>query len=447
MRYAIVDIETTGNFSRNHSITEIAIIIHDGKKILDTFQSLVNPETTTTPFVSRLTGITNAMLQDAPKFFEIAKKVWDLTEDAVFVAHSVNFDYSYIHEEFKSLGADFKRKKLCTVRLSRKLFPGYPTYSLGSICASLEIPFANRHRAMGDAAATAKLFELCVQADTDDVIKKMLTKNSKEALLPPNLPKDVYDNLPERTGVYYMHDVKGKVIYVGKAINIKSRIYSHFTGKGSRLSFVPAIANITYQLCGTELIALLLESEEIKRIYPQYNVAQKFSRGNYVLTDYMDQKGVHHLLIAKNHPSLKVHGVFKSFEAAREGMYNLMAEFDLCPKYCGIQIATGACFDYQVRKCKGVCAGNESEDEYNKRVVLALKNNAGSETNMIIDQGRTLNEKSVVLIEDGVYKGFGYFNSQLEIKNTEHARDFIMPFKNTADAQRILNGFTSISIC
>lgn len=189
MRYAIVDIETTGIYSRKHSITEIAIIIHDGKEIVDTFQSLVNPETNITPFVSRLTGITNAMLHDASKFFEIAKKVWDLTEDAVFVAHSVNFDYSYIHEEFKSLGADFKRKKLCTVRLSRKIFPGYPTYSLGSICASLDIPFANRHRAMGDAAATAKLLNFVCSTIQGMLLKRCLVKTQRKHCCPHTCQK------------------------------------------------------------------------------------------------------------------------------------------------------------------------------------------------------------------------------------------------------------------
>lgn len=443
MRYAIVDIETTGSYQRSHAITEIAIIVHDGEKIVDSFETLINPETSIAPFVSRMTGITNQMLQDAPKFHEVAKKIWTMTDDAVFVAHSVNFDFSYIHQEFKSLGADFRRKKLCTVRLSRKLFPGYSSYSLGNICANLGIDIIDRHRAMGDAAATAKLFELCLQNDNEEVIKKSLNKNSKEAILPPYLSKEVFDALPEKTGVYYFHDVKGKIIYVGKAINIKNRIYSHLTGKGTaRLSFTSAIANISYTLCGSELIALLFESHEIKRLYPLYNQAQKFDRGNYVLVDYFDQEGLHHVTYAKNHPSLKALTTFKGFEAAREFMSSFIRKFDLCQKYCGINTGPGVCFDYQIKKCKGVCAGMEEFDSYNLRVQKALQSlNKLNETKMIIDEGRTFDEKSVVLIENGVYKGFGYFDASVQLSEPEEARNFIKPYKHNTDVQKILNAF------
>ncbi|HKR03368.1 MAG TPA: exonuclease domain-containing protein [Bacteroidia bacterium] len=444
MNYAIVDIETTGSHGSAHSITEIAIILHDGNKIIDSFQSLINPEAFINPYVSRMTGITNEMLRDAPKFHEVAKQVWNLTDDAAFIAHSVNFDYSYIRDEFKSLGADFRRKKLCTVRLSRKIFPGYPSYSLGNICAHLGIKIENRHRAMGDAAATVKLLELCMKHDKDEFINRSLKKNSKEAILPPHLPQEVFEALPEKTGVYYFHDQSGKIIYVGKAVNIKNRVYSHFTGAGSaRLSFTSAIANISYTLCGTELIALLFESNEIKRLYPRYNQAQKTSRENYILSEYLDQKGIHHLMFTKNHKSLIPLTTFKSFDAGREFMYGFIEAYQLCPKYCGMQSAPGACFDYQVKKCKGICAGSEPIDQYNERVRLALENFKSSlETKMIIDEGRTWNEKSLILIEKGVYKGFGYFDATVKIDSPETAKTIITPFKHTPDVQKILNAMT-----
>ena len=441
-RFAIVDIETTGTNVGAHGITEIAIILHDTKKIIDTYSTLINPETSVSPFVTRLTGITNEMLRDAPKFYEVAKQIWNMTEDAVFVAHSVNFDFSFIHQEFKSLGADFRRKKLCTVRLSRKIFPGHPSYSLGNICASLGISIKDRHRAMGDAEATVKLFERCLLHDKDAILTQSLKKNSKEAILPPHLPKEVFDALPEKTGVYYFYDEKGKIIYIGKAINIKSRIYSHFTSSSARLSFYSAIANITFTICGSELIALLLESDEIKKWYPLYNTAQKRDRGNYVLTTYTDHKGVQHVVFAKNHPSLKALTSFKSFDEAREFMFGFMEEFDLCPKYCGMQSSSGACFDFQVKKCKGVCAGMEEIENYNMRVKNALKSfDAAMGTKIIIDKGREWNEKSVVLIENGIYKGFGYAEADVEVKNTEQAMLVIQHFKHNADVQRILNGW------
>src|SRR6185503_8801055 len=240
-RFAIVDIETTGSWSSGEGITEIAIVVHDTSQVVDTFQTLINPGSPILPFVSRLTGITNEMVRDAPQFHEVAEKIWSMTDECVFVAHSVNFDFSYIRRAFKSLGADYRRKKLCTVRLSRKLFPGLHSYSLGNICSHLNIQIENRHRALGDAMATALLFEKCFHADSEGVIMSSLNRNSKEAILPPQLPREVFDSLPEKTGVYYFHDAKGKIIYVGKAINIRNRVYSHFTNSSARLSFVSSI--------------------------------------------------------------------------------------------------------------------------------------------------------------------------------------------------------------
>lgn len=442
-RFAIVDIETTGSWSASTGITEIAILVHDTKQVIDSFQTLINPGSSVLPFVTKLTGITNEMLRDAPAFHEVAKKIWEMTDDCVFVAHSVNFDYSYIHRAFKSLGADFRRKKLCTVRLSRKIFPGYHSYSLGNICTSLGIEFRERHRAMGDAQATVKLFERCLAQDKENVVGSSLKKNSKEAMLPPHLAKEVYDALPEKTGVYYFHDTKGKIIYVGKAVNIRSRIYSHFTGKSARLSFINSIANITWKICGSELIALLLESDEIKRLYPLYNHAQKRDRGNYVLMHYVDRKGIRRLMFTKNHSSIQPIKTFQSFEQAREFMFRIIEDFELCPKYCGIHTSKGACFDYQVKKCRGICAGHEAVGKYNKRIEQALQSLEGiSEDKMIIDEGRTWNEKSVVVIEKGIYKGFGYFNAAETMDSLEKAMNVITPFRHTADVQRILNGMS-----
>ena len=259
--FAVVDIETTGGYSASHKITEIAILIHDGERVVETFETLINPERYITPHISMLTGITNEMVKSAPKFYEVAKEIFLLTQDKVFVAHNVNFDYSFLREEFKSLGGDFNRKRLCTVRLARKAFPGYRSYSLGNICTSLGIQIKNRHRAMGDAEATAILFSKIITEDKDGSIMKIGKKHNAEANLPANLPSEVYKSLPNATGVYYFHDEKGKIIYVGKAIDIKKRIQQHFTApQGARLNFLDHIHNITYELTVNELVALLFES-------------------------------------------------------------------------------------------------------------------------------------------------------------------------------------------
>jgi len=158
--YAIIDIETTGNTYKSGKITEIAIFIHDGFEIVDSFSSLINPECYISDFITRLTGINNEMVSRAPRFYEVARKVVEITTDKVFVAHNVNFDYKFIQEEFNRLGFDYQRKTMCTVRMGRKYLPGHKSYSLGTLCSELQIPVNGRHRAAGDALATVKLFEM-----------------------------------------------------------------------------------------------------------------------------------------------------------------------------------------------------------------------------------------------------------------------------------------------
>lgn len=441
--YAIVDIETTGGSSAYHKITEIAIFLHDGNKVIDTFHSLINPERNLPPFITSLTGITNEMLQEAPKFYEVAKDIFQFTENAIFVAHAVNFDYNFVREEFKSLGGDFRRKKLCTVRLSRKIFPGHRSYSLSNLCKRFGIHNAARHRAFGDAEATVKLFDLLLKNDTDGMIGKSLNRESKEAILPPYLARATFEKLPEDTGVYYFHNEGGKVIYVGKAINIRKRIYSHFTAAGkTKLAFHDKIHDVTYTLTGTELIALLLESYEIKRLFPLYNQAQKFTNGTWALIDYFDNKGIHRLSLGRINKTVNPVTTFKSLESARNFMFRFIEEFELCSKCCGMQNSPDSCFDFKIHKCRGVCAGAENTGDYNQRVKEALNQYYGTlETKLIVDKGRSENEKSLVLVEHGVYRGFGYFDSEQAYSSVEEARELIKPFPETADAQRILRSY------
>lgn len=440
MRYAIVDIETTGYNNTCNNITEIAIILFDGKKIIDTFHSLVNPKSSINPYVSRLTGITNEMVKDAPTFAEIANKVWNITDNAVFVAHSVNFDYGMIRNEFKSFGADFKRKKLCTVRFSRQVFPGHGSYSLGNICGALSIPLFDRHRAMGDAQATVKLLEKCLENDTENFPEKAVKKNSKTAVIPLNLKPEVYDSLPEDTGVYYFHNRAGRVIYVGKALNIKQRIYSHFTHNPTyKLSFLNEIYDISYTLTGSELVALLLESDEIKKLYPFYNQAQKKNKNGFGLFEYTDKKNIHRISIGRQGGEAKPVMGFTSFEEARSYVFRLVERFDLCPKCAGLQTAPQGCFDYQIKKCKGVCAGVESIENYNDRVQQALDSIKSDIGDLILtDRGRNVNEKAIVVLEKGTYKGFGYADSDVTINNIEEAHSYITSYSDNRDIQQIL---------
>lgn len=443
--YAVVDIETTGNGYKGQKITEISIFIFDGKKVLDEFTTLVNPEAPIPSFITNLTGINQAMVRNQPKFYEIAKKVEEITKDTIFVAHNVNFDYNIIQAEFKSLGFDFKRKKLCTVRLSRKIIPGLKSYSLGNICADEGIPISARHRARGDVEATVELFKRLIERDDNFTINSFLNPRSRQATLPPLLDKSVVDNLPEKHGVYFFKNLKKEVIYVGKANNIKQRVISHFYDKKKKeQNMCLETADISYTKTGSELLALLLESSEIKQRYPKFNRAQRRAGEAIGLFSYEDQKGVIHL--AYNRLKLAPNAIMKYYSVAecRTHLEHLCSEFDLCPKYCHLQTNVSSCFHYQLKQCKGICCDKESVKKYNERVREAIKSvGIGAENLVIKEKGRTEKEVGFALILDGIYLGFGYVDkdqaSQLE--RPEEYQFFVQPQKDNKDVQRIISSY------
>ena len=443
--YAVVDIETTGNGYKGQKITEISIFIFDGKKVLDEFTTLVNPEAPIPSFITNLTGINQAMVRNQPKFYEIAKKVEEITKDTIFVAHNVNFDYNIIQAEFKSLGFDFKRKKLCTVRLSRKIIPGLKSYSLGNICADEGIPISARHRARGDVEATVELFKRLIERDDNFTINSFLNPRSRQATLPPLLDKSVVDNLPEKHGVYFFKNLKKEVIYVGKANNIKQRVISHFYDKKKKeQNMCLETADISYTKTGSELLALLLESSEIKQWYPRFNRAQRRAGEAIGLFSYEDQKGIIHL--AYNRLKLAPNAIMKYYSVAecRTHLEHLCSEFDLCPKYCHLQTNVSSCFHYQLKQCKGICCDKESVKKYNERVREAIKSiGIGAENLVIKEKGRTEKEVGFALILDGIYLGFGYVDkdqaSQLE--RPEEYQFFVQPQKDNKDVQRIISSY------
>ena len=445
MLYAVVDIETTGNGPKGQKITEISALIFDGKKIVDEFTSLVNPEQNIPAFITSLTGITNAMVRNAPKFFEIAKKVAEITENTIFVAHNVNFDYNIIHAEFKSLGFDFKRRKLCTIRLTRKIIPGLPSYSLGNICTAENIPINGRHRAKGDAEATAELLRRLIERDDNFTINSFLNPKSRQATLPPLLDKIVIDNLPETFGVYYFKNLAKEIIYVGKANNIKQRVISHFYDKKKKeQTMCLETADISFTKTGSELLALLLESSEIKHLYPKFNRAQRKSAEAVGLFSYEDQKGIIHL--AYNRLKLAPNAILKyySISECRKHLETLCATYELCPKYCHLQTNVSSCFHYQLKECKGVCCDKERVEDYNKRVREAIASvGLGAENLVLKETGRNTDEIGFALILDGIYKGIGYVATQQaeELKNPEDYQFFVESKKDNRDIQRIIASY------
>jgi DNA polymerase-3 subunit epsilon len=300
--YAIVDIETTGGNASGSRITEIAIIIHDGVTVIDRWETLVNPQKEIPLPIFALTGINNEMVRDAPIFDDISEKVLEMLAERIFVAHNVNFDYSFVRHQLEESGFKWTAKKLCTVRAARKIRPGFGSYSLGNLCRSLEIPVENRHRAGGDADATAILFSRLMEWDDEGEIEKMVKKTAQDQRLPPNLPPEDFEQLPEKPGVYYFYNQVKKVIYVGKAVNLKKRVASHFTGhnvKPQRQHFLRDIHGISFEVCGTELMALLLECTEIRKLWPTYNRALKRFEAKYGLYQYEARSGYRYLGIGK----------------------------------------------------------------------------------------------------------------------------------------------------
>jgi DNA polymerase-3 subunit epsilon len=439
--YTIIDIETTGNGIKGNRITEIAIFKFDGEQLIDEFTSLVNPEYPIPYFITGLTGIDDQMVANAPTFKKIATQILEITKDCIFVAHSVNFDYGVLKEEFKQIGVDFSRKKLCTVRLSRKLLPGYKSYSLGKLCSSIGIPLKDRHRARGDAHATVLLFKkLLNTTDSKTTIQSFLNARSQEATLPPLVSRKNIDELPTTPGIYYFKNSSGKIIYIGKAINIKKRVLGHFYNKSNHeLLLSNEVSTVDFELSGSELLALLMESAAIKTHFPKYNRAQKKTIRQYALFSYEDRNDIIHLafdvLKKVSNPLM----VFNNQTECRAFLENLCDSFSLCPKYCHLQQTQGPCNHYKIGNCQGICKSIEEIGAYNFKVGEAIAFLEKPKERVVIEQkGRTTNEKAVILVENGIYKGYGFIDNSTQINSEEDLDAFIIPQKNTVDSQRII---------
>ncbi|MGB3591284.1 MAG: exonuclease domain-containing protein [Nonlabens sp.] len=426
--YCVVDIETTGKGLGGNRITEICIVRMHGQEIVEKFTSLVDPETLVPDFITRLTGIDNEMVASAPLFSEIAQEVERMTRDCIFVAHNVNFDFNIIRNEFKRLGFEFNRKKLCTVRLSRILIPGMHSYSLGKLCNSLGISLKDRHRAEGDTDATVTLFQHLLDIDEDGKeFSKFLKGSSKEGTFPPHLDRSQFQKLPDDPGVYLFKNQSQKVIYVGKAVNLRKRVLSHFYSKASKSYLMcQEIHYIEHIPTGNELVALLQEADLIRHYYPKFNSAQKKPRNTYQILHYKNQLGVIQFAV----------GLVKSYDysvvthynraAAIEQLEQLCVAFNLCPRYCSFKITGDCTSHYKAKDCKGVCRKEELVSLYNIRAQQAIASLQEQNPSYIIKQpGRNLEESCFILVRDGEYKGYGYVDEYTGINSLDDCEDFI----------------------
>lgn len=428
MRYAIIDVETTGGRPKESKITEIAIFIHDGKELVDRLCTLINPEMEIPEFIVRLTGISDAMVANAPKFFEVAKQIVEITEGCVFVAHNVGFDYSMIRGEFRSLGFDYRRDQLCTVRSSRYLLPGYDSYSLGKLCRALGIQVENRHRAAGDALATTKLFDILLQK-TEGNLSGFVQGEIDTKDLNPNLDLNSIDDLPEKTGVYKLFDEDNQLIYIGKSKSIKKRVEQHLSNYKANKNgeMRKEICRAEFILTGSELIALLLESKLIKQHRPKYNRMLRKSRFSHGLFKYTDQNGYTCLHVKSMSKALDI--PLTSFASAAEGakiLHAITDKYELCQKLNGLYKSTASCFRFQTKECKGACIKAETAEHYNARVNMALEKMEFAHDNfIIIDKGRTKTERSMVWVEHGSYVGFGFVPFPVWRQSPKNWNDFL----------------------
>jgi DNA polymerase-3 subunit epsilon len=440
--YAILDIETTGGKYNEEGITEIAIYRYDGHRIVDQFCSLVNPERRIQPFVVNLTGINNEMLRSAPKFYEVAKRIIEITDGCTLVAHNAKFDNRILTTEFDRLGYEFELNTLCTVELSKKLIPNLDSYSLGKLVRTLGIPLSDRHRAQGDAKATVSLFKLLLSKDiSKEIVQSLVRKDPKRQLEPKLL--DIIQAAPSATGVYYMHREDGTIIYIGKSKNIKKRLTQHFTNDNRKSKRVQLdVTAVTYEETGNDLIAQLKESEEIKRNKPLYNRALRRTIFNHQLSSFTDENGYINLRIEKADGRKSAITTFTNYQQAKSFLFQITEENKLCQKLNGLYETKSSCFLHSLKECLGACINEESPETYNNRIEIFLQKYSYENQHMlIIDKGRDIEERSVILIENGQYKGFGFYNLNYQINNTEILRSIINPMKNNRDAQHIIQNY------
>ena len=322
------------------------------------------------------------------------------------------------------------------------MIPDLPSYSLGKLVRSLGIPISDRHRASGDALATTKLFELLLNKDIDKSIVKTYIRLEPKRQLEPKL-SEIIQSLPSVTGVYYIHNDDGDIIYIGKSKNIKNRINQHFAGQAPKSKKIQLeVASVTYEPTGSELLALLKESAEIKHHKPKYNRALRRTIFTHGLFSFSDENGYLNLKVEKIKGKAKPITTFSNIQSGKSFMNKVVEKYHLCQKLCGLYKTKSGCFIYTIKECEGACAGEELVESYNSKVQkLIEKHSFKTKSMIIVDYGRSVDERSAVWIEDGILRGFTYFNLNFQINNIEILKKLITTLEHNKDAQNIKKSY------
>jgi DNA polymerase-3 subunit epsilon len=379
--YVCVDVETDGmNYTHGHVI-EVAAIRVEGGEIVREFTTLINPGVSIPYFITNLTGITTNDVQDAPAFADIADELLDILDGATFVAHNVRFDYSFLKQEFRRAQIDFEPKQLCTVKLSRKLYPDQTSHKLSSLIDRHGFAYSSRHRAYDDAHILWQFLTLAQQQFAGDILNDAISHQIKRPSLPKHLDVESISNLPTGHGVYMFDDENGMPLYIGKSVNIRRRVLSHFTKDSEEyreFKIAQSVHAIRFESTGGELEALLREAHLIKTEQPLYNRRLRRVRTLTALRQQLNSDGYITIIndqLTEVHPEQfsTILALYDKRAAAKTSLLTIVKTFDLCPKLCGLEKAKAACFSYQLGKCKGACIGKESADTYNRRLLLAFE--------------------------------------------------------------------------
>lgn len=412
--YAIVDIETTGGSPSDSHITEIAVVLHNGTDIEGAYTTLVNPLKPIQKYVQGLTGITDEMVSKAPLFKDIAENIFNLLQERIFVAHNVNFDYSIVKQQLNDAGFLLKTDKLCTIRLTEQIFPKLPKYGLGTVCRELNIPHLKKHRAEGDAMATATLLSKLIASDEKGIIQKMLEKKPFQ-YLPPFLPPEIVDTLPQQPGVYYFHNKEKKIIYVGKAKNLQKRVRSHFTNNRAstqKMGFMEEVKDISFNTCPNEWVAAILESIEIKKYWPKFNRSQKHYEHKYAIYQWIDMEGYGRLSVDKKKKILLPIIFCPTLAEGKSILKKICSEFDIPPEYCGIS-------KNSENRLTQADLNPKLHNENLSKAIIALNN--WFESYCIFSS-----QNHCILIEKGTFYGMGYMLAPPNSTN-EFTLSFIKP--------------------
>lgn len=380
-KLAFVDIETTGTSFYNDRIIDIGIVLYKNGKKIHEFSSLINPNTPINPYVSMMTGISQPDLTDSPAFADIHEEILTLLDQSVFIAHNVRFDYGFIKRELEYMDRSFNMPHLCSAKLSRKLYPRFRRHNLDAIIKRFDIQISQRHRALPDAQAIGYFYEKNLATLGAEKLHEVMDTLLKAPKYPRYINKKMVQDLPDSPGVYVMYGRDDEVLYVGKSINVRDRVISHFY-QDIKSQKELAIKNQTRFIEGIptagELEALILESNMIKNLSPIYNRALRRKKVMWGITAHKNNAGYLQLEIKeikdKSYSELKdMYFVAGRKSTVKNTLKQKIKEHTLCNKLCGMEKTQKACFNSQIGKCLGACKGLEPPESYNERVELAFE--------------------------------------------------------------------------